>query len=571
MVSKKTDIKKPSKTRSLRAPKNKAAQPKERSPHLHAVKDRTNDKDLKTKIATLERFASFPRLNPNPVLEVDPSGEIIFMNNAAKDILRKLNLKRDGDVFLPEDINIILRGLLNKKDKEFYREVTIQDRVFGETLDLAPEFHAVRIYAHDITVRKKIQDEARKAYVLLSKERDFTSAVLSTASALVIVLDVRGRIVNFNKACEQATGYTFDEVKGKPFWDIFLIPEEVAPVKSVFKALKAGQFPNRHENYWVAKDGTLHLILWSNTALPDNKGNVEFIIGTGIDITVQRQSEEELRKAYHAVVNEKNRLKAVMEALPIGIAIVDELGGNIQANRAYEEIWGEPIPTVHSVADYVQYKALWADTGKTLMPEEWASARAVQNKETVVGQILEIERFDGTQTFINNSASPILDSEGKVVGSAVAIMDITHLKQAEKALRESGEDLNRAQAVANTGSWRMNVQRNELLWSDENHRIFGIPKGIPLTYETFLSIVHPDDREYVDRKWMAALRGEHYDIEHRIVVKGREKWVRERAELDFDKDGSLLGGFGTTQDITARKLVEEELRGIKESVRYRGN
>ena len=112
----------------------------------------------------------------------------------------------------------------------------------------------------------------------------------------------------------------------------------------------------------------------------------------------------------------------------------------------------------------------------------------------------------------------------------------------------------------------MNVQRNELLWSDENHRIFGIPKGIPLTYETFLSTVHPDDRAYVDRKWMAALRGEHYDIEHRIVVKGREKWVRERAELEFDKDGSLLGGFGTTQDITARRLVEEELRGTKDAL-----
>jgi hypothetical protein len=95
---------------------------------------------------------------------------------------------------------------------------------------------------------------------------------------------------------------------------------------------------------------------------------------------------------------------------------------------------------------------------------------------------------------------------------------------------------------------------------------FGIPKGIPLTYETFLSTVCPDDREYVDRKWMAALRGEHYDIEHRVVVKGREKWVRERAELEFDKDGSLLGGFGTTQDITARKLAEGELKKAKDAL-----
>jgi hypothetical protein len=70
------------------------------------------------------------------------------------------------------------------------------------------------------------------------------------------------------------------------------------------------------------------------------------------------------------------------------------------------------------------------------------------------------------------------------------------------------------------------------LWSDENHRIFGIPKGTPLTYEAFLGTVHPEDREYVDRKWTAALRGEPYDIEHRIVLGETVKWVRERAELE---------------------------------------
>ncbi|MBM4294048.1 MAG: PAS domain S-box protein [Deltaproteobacteria bacterium] len=133
-------------------------------------------------------------------------------------------------------------------------------------------------------------------------------------------------------------------------------------------------------------------------------------------------------------------------------------------------------------------------------------------------------------------------------------------KQAEQALRESREDLNRAQAVAHTGSWRMDVRRNQLTWSDENHRIFGIPPGTLLTYEAFLATVHPEDRDYVDRKWNAALRGEPYDIEHRIVVGDTVKWVRERAELEFDAQGQLLGGFGTTQDITARKQAEEALR-----------
>jgi signal transduction histidine kinase/PAS domain-containing protein len=130
----------------------------------------------------------------------------------------------------------------------------------------------------------------------------------------------------------------------------------------------------------------------------------------------------------------------------------------------------------------------------------------------------------------------------------------------ELSLRENEKDLSRAQAVAHTGSWRLNVTRNELLWSDENHRIFGIPQGLSLSYESFLAIVHPDDREYVNRKWTAALRGEPYDIEHRIIVGDSVKWVRERAELELDKDGMLLGGFGTTQDITRQKQTEEALR-----------
>lgn len=137
-------------------------------------------------------------------------------------------------------------------------------------------------------------------------------------------------------------------------------------------------------------------------------------------------------------------------------------------------------------------------------------------------------------------------------------------KKTEEALREAQKDLKRAQEVAQTGSWRLDVQRNELLWSDETHRIFGIPKRKPMTYETFLSCVHPEDREYVDNKWQAALQGEDYDVEHRIIVGDNIKWVRERAELDFDEQGMLRGGFGTVQDITERKMAEENLRQTRD-------
>lgn len=137
--------------------------------------------------------------------------------------------------------------------------------------------------------------------------------------------------------------------------------------------------------------------------------------------------------------------------------------------------------------------------------------------------------------------------------------EIAERKQVEEALRRSREDLNRAQAVAHTGSWQLDVRRNELLWSDEVYRIFGIPNGTPMTYEAFLATIHPDDRRHVDEKWTAAIHGEPFDIEHRIVVGENVKWVRERAELEFDEQGYLKGGFGTVQDVTERRRAEQEL------------
>ena len=128
----------------------------------------------------------------------------------------------------------------------------------------------------------------------------------------------------------------------------------------------------------------------------------------------------------------------------------------------------------------------------------------------------------------------------------------------KKELEMSQADLKRAQAVGKIGNWRVLVDGG-LFWSDETYRIFGIPKGTKLTYDVFIEAVYPEDRKYVDCEWQAALRGKPYDIEHRIVANGRIVWVREKAELEF-KDGNLLGGFGTVQDITKRKQVQLRLQ-----------
>lgn len=132
----------------------------------------------------------------------------------------------------------------------------------------------------------------------LQRERDFISAVLDTAGALVVVLDREGRIVRFNRACEALSGYTFDEVRGTPVWDRLIPPEAVDEVKGVFADLCAGKFPSTHENHWLTRDGRRRLVSWSNTVLTGEDGAVTFAIATGIDITERRQAEQELRAAH---------------------------------------------------------------------------------------------------------------------------------------------------------------------------------------------------------------------------------------------------------------------------------
>lgn len=127
-------------------------------------------------------------------------------------------------------------------------------------------------------------------------EQSSSKTVIDTIGALVVLLDHQGRIVEFNRACEQLTGYAKNEAMGRVLWDFLLLPEEQRPVQAVFDALRAGDFPNQFENHWVTKTGATRLITWSNTALLDAHGQVEIIVGTGIDISERKRTEEALRR-----------------------------------------------------------------------------------------------------------------------------------------------------------------------------------------------------------------------------------------------------------------------------------
>jgi PAS domain S-box-containing protein len=139
-------------------------------------------------------------------------------------------------------------------------------------------------------LRQRAEDQ------LLSKERDLLRAILDTAGALIVLIKVSGRIEQFNRACEQMTGYMQAEVLGKIYWEILIPQEDGEDVRSFFQNLTPDSFPEEHERRWITKSGEIRLIAWHATCLLDSQGEIEFVIATGFDITEIRRNETVLKQ-----------------------------------------------------------------------------------------------------------------------------------------------------------------------------------------------------------------------------------------------------------------------------------
>ena len=147
--------------------------------------------------------------------------------------------------------------------------------------------------------------------------------------------------------------------------------------------------------------------------------------------------------------------------------------------------------------------------------------------------------------------------------------EITEHQRTEAALREREERLDEAHRIAHLGHWDWSIQTNELYWSNEIYRIFGLkPQEFDATYEAFLKRVHPDDRAFVEQSVKGALQKIPHNIEHRIILPdGEVRTVHERGEVSFDEQGQPLRMLGTVQDITEHKRMEEEKELLEAQLR----
>jgi PAS domain S-box-containing protein len=398
-------------------------------------------------------------------------------------------------------------------------------------------------------------------------------ALIQASPGIIFETDAQGNNTYVSEQWTAYTGMTPEETAGKG-WRRALSAEEVEAEEARWQGILRSGIFSEYRTRLRSKDGSFQWFMVR--ALPTRNGEGGVVRWTGTltnieDLLKAQKQIEDQRAALEAVrdeaVNKKQLLEAVMESLPIGVAITDRLGGTIQANSAFEQIWGGPRPEARSVEESGAYQARWSDTGKALTPGEWASAQAVEKGRVVIGQVLEIERFDGPRLQVINSAAPVKNSRGEIIGSAVAIQDISSLRQAQEALRLKEADLSLVMdavpaliASVDTGFRYRRVNRNYAQWFGFTaEEIQGRTMSDVLGEAQWGKI-----KTYVER----ALAGETITYERQLPFQGGEsRWVRASYTPDVNQAGLIQGFVVHVMDIEERKKAEEAVRGSEENYR----
>jgi two-component system, chemotaxis family, CheB/CheR fusion protein len=337
-----------------------------------------------------------------------------LLHLAQSDVGRPIRDFRLG-LAIPELDDLI--SVVLKEGRELQRDVRADDGRWY-SIRLRPywtseqKIDGVLVALLDIHELKESQEAARR-------EQRFVSAILDAASRalLVVVLDREGRIVHFNRACQETTGYSFEEAKGKLLWDLLVASEDMGKSKASFQQLLAGT-PNEYEKHWVTKYGRRRLITWWNTVIFGDDRQTHYVIRAGIDITERRQSEATVR--------------ALLETAAQAILAIDSTGKIILANATSQMMFG------------YRRDELLDQPIASLIPKRFREQHAhrqggffsqPRNRPMGLGLNLHGMRKDGTEFPVEVSLSHIETPEGTLAVAFVS--DITERKRSEEALQKS--------------------------------------------------------------------------------------------------------------------------------------
>ncbi len=323
------------------------------------------------------------------------------------------------------------------------------------------EIKEILCVGNDITRLK----ETEKA---LQRERDLSNAIFETGGALQLVFDTEGKVVRFNKACEDLTGYTFEQLRGKSFFETLLPQSEHAGVDSVARSLINKECAsNQYENHWLSRNGEKKLLSWYNTSIVGDDGAVCYIVSTGIDITGLRHTQQELQ-------THKEHLQKLVSERTAELALtVDQLRSEVWERIQTEDTLRESqrrvstllmnLPgmsyrcrdddrwsmefvsdgchalTGYTVSEFVDNKSIAYSS--LILPQY---AQAIKNviSQSISGRTdftleYQIRTKEDEYKWVWEKGRGVYSDKGELIAIEGIIDDITDLKSAQDALRES--------------------------------------------------------------------------------------------------------------------------------------
>ncbi|MHB1143782.1 MAG: bifunctional diguanylate cyclase/phosphodiesterase [Thiobacillus sp.] len=418
----------------------------------------------------------------------------------------------------------------------------------GEFERLARAFNHMADALAESRENLEVQVEARSQE--LRALTTLQNAILDRAGALVLVLDREGRIRRFNRACEELTQYAFAEVEGRFVWDLFLTPEERETVHAeAFSAQVRNPQALRstYTNHWVARDGTRRLIEWSNSLLLDARGETEFMISIGTDVTEKKLAEAALRES-------ALRLTEAQRIAQVGSWELDLASGRLN--------WSDEIFRLFEI-DQAAFGASYETFLEAIHPEDRervnrAYSDSLENR-TPYEIVHRLRMPDGRIKWVSERCETHYDDQGKAVRSTGTVQDITARKQGEDALRlyanvfeHSGE------AILITGSDKRIIAVNSAFTRLTGYGIDEIRGRDP----SLLASGQTPGETY--RMMWATLEQSGY-WQGEIVDRRKDgtlypKWMS--VSVVRDAEGRITHYVASFTDISERKLAEAQIRQL---------